>query len=202
MPEIQPTGAPWPRSVLGWDGTNWRVMAVDLLGHVQVDVVTSGLPAGAATAANQATMITALQLIDDLRDALESVATDRLQVRGEDQLFSYREKLQLRDSDNPSGANGYLELGPVPAGEIWVVTLSGGRDNTRALTSISWAVRTGVAVVVYGGLTRAIAANEYVFWLGNIFLEENDHIRAYYIGSAAGDTVELTVFGYIMTLEV
>lgn len=58
MPEIQPTGAPYPRSVLGWDGTNWRVMAVDALGHVQVDVLSNA----------------------NLDDALETAALDRLRV--------------------------------------------------------------------------------------------------------------------------
>ena len=45
-----------------------------------VDVVSSALPTGAATSANQTTMITALQLIDDLRNALASVLTDVLAV--------------------------------------------------------------------------------------------------------------------------
>jgi len=47
---------------------------------LQVDVKSSALPTGAATSDNQTTMITALQLIDDLRNALGSVNTDDLQV--------------------------------------------------------------------------------------------------------------------------
>ena len=83
MPDILPSDAPYPRAILGWDGTAWRVMAVDPSGHVQVDVLSAALPAGAATAANQATMITALQLIDDLRNALDSVGADELDVNVE-----------------------------------------------------------------------------------------------------------------------
>lgn len=61
-------------------GDAGAIINLDALGHVQVDVLTSALPAGAATAANQTTMITSLQLIDDLRNALNSVAVDELRV--------------------------------------------------------------------------------------------------------------------------
>ena len=80
MPEVLPTHVPAPRCVIGWDGTAYRAFAVDDSGHIQADVLSSTLPAGAATAAHQLTMITALQLIDDLRNALASVAADNLRV--------------------------------------------------------------------------------------------------------------------------
>lgn len=48
-------------------GTSY-VPLVDSDGHLQVDTLSSALPTGAATAANQATMITALQLLDDAVD--------------------------------------------------------------------------------------------------------------------------------------
>jgi len=48
----------------GWDGVApWVKVHVDAAGDLQVDVLTSGLPAGAATAANQVTII---GYIDDL----------------------------------------------------------------------------------------------------------------------------------------
>uniref|UniRef100_A0A6M3XX73 Tail protein n=1 Tax=viral metagenome TaxID=1070528 RepID=A0A6M3XX73_9ZZZZ len=53
---------------------------VDASGHLQVETLASALPTGAATAARQDTMIIALQLIDDLRNALGSVNTDDFQV--------------------------------------------------------------------------------------------------------------------------
>ena len=57
-------------------------IVVDSEGREKVvaDIDATVLPTGAATAANQATEITALQLIDDLRNALGSVDTDDLQV--------------------------------------------------------------------------------------------------------------------------
>jgi hypothetical protein len=48
-------------------GTN-TVPLVDAAGHTQVDIVSSALPSGGATAANQTTMITALQLLDNAVD--------------------------------------------------------------------------------------------------------------------------------------
>jgi len=80
MPEILPAHVPMPRCVIGWDGTRYRAFAVDSDGQLQIDVLSTVMDAAAATAANQATMITALQLIDDLRNALGSVNTDDLQV--------------------------------------------------------------------------------------------------------------------------
>ncbi|KKK76525.1 hypothetical protein LCGC14_2862760, partial [marine sediment metagenome] len=44
------------------DGVTYRVPLVDSDGHLQVDVLTKPLPTDAATATDQATMITALQL--------------------------------------------------------------------------------------------------------------------------------------------
>ena len=67
-------------TLLGFDGTAFRPVAVDEDGQLQVDVLSGGGSVDAATATNQATMITALQLIDDLRAALGSVNTDDLQV--------------------------------------------------------------------------------------------------------------------------
>jgi len=67
-------------TLLGYDGTDFRNIHVDAAGDLQVDVATSALPTGAATAAHQVTQTTALQLIDDLRTALNSVGTDELRV--------------------------------------------------------------------------------------------------------------------------
>jgi len=56
-------------------GTSY-VPLVDADGHLQVDIMSSGLPSGGATAANQSTMITALQLIDDTVYADDADWTD------------------------------------------------------------------------------------------------------------------------------
>jgi len=67
---------------LGYDGTDFRNVHVDAAGNVQVDVLTSAINALAATAANQVTMITALELIDNLQNALDTIGSDALRVMG------------------------------------------------------------------------------------------------------------------------
>lgn len=83
MAVVKPKEAPYPMAVLGFDGTDFYVLKTDDAGHPQIDVLSTIMDAAAATAANQATMITALQLIDDLRNALDSVGTDELDVNVE-----------------------------------------------------------------------------------------------------------------------
>ena len=80
MTEILPAKAPRPMAVLGWDGTRFRVFAVDVEGHLQADVLSAPLPDGAALAAHQLTQITALQSIQNLVGALSAVGVDQLRV--------------------------------------------------------------------------------------------------------------------------
>lgn len=81
MPGItDPTEQYFKDGLWGWVTNQWKKLIADAAGHLQVDVIASGLPTGGATAANQTTMITALQLIDDLRNALHTVHTDELDV--------------------------------------------------------------------------------------------------------------------------
>ena len=120
MPEVLGS-PPSPRAALFWNGTAWHWALVDAAGHLQIDTVTSALPAGAATAAAQALALAQLQLIEDMRDALQSVGTDRLIVRGEDQLVSWTRPLVNRVFGAISGANGYKDSGTPPAGQVWKV---------------------------------------------------------------------------------
>ena len=72
------------------------IVTVDAAGHLQIDVLSVALPTGASTLAEQQTQTTALQLIDDLRNALGSVNTDDLQV-------------DVKTSALPSGASTLAE---------------------------------------------------------------------------------------------
>ena len=168
MPEILPYDAPFPNAVLGWDGTAYRVFTVDAAGQLQIDVVASGLPAGAATAANQAiiagnqgTMITALQLLDNLYNALHSVNTDELVVRGEDQLFSYLGNLRDYTLAAISGAGGYIDSGVVPVGEIWVITTVVAHDATSPTTRHRGATFEPAQAVLFYTQLQAFAAGDW-----------------------------------------
>ena len=192
---------PSPRAAVFWNGTAWQWALVDAAGHLQLDVVTSGLPAGAATAAAQALALAQLQLIEDMRDALQSVATDRLIVRGEDQLFSYKGTLHEFRAAAISGADGYVDSQPAPAGEIWVVTNIVARDRTTATTEHEHQLFHDGGEVRFGHVLAAMAADIFSYWSGWIWLDPSDTIRVYFLGGLAGDTCHVHLTGYIMTLE-
>lgn len=198
---ILPRQAPVPRSTLGWDGTDFRVLTVDASGHLQIDVLSSALPAGAATAAHQITMITALQLIDDLRAALQSVNTDALQVRGENQLFSLKDIYQeIQDKAAAGAGNNTETYATVPAGEIWCINHIYACDLTSAITRINIKVWDGVNsynIIRYQGP----AANEQAVWTGNLYMHEDDKIVITFVGCTAGDILQSTAFGYKMSVE-
>jgi len=201
MPETLPDHVPSPRTLLAWDGTAYRPLTIDAAGHLQLDVVTSGLPAGAATAAAQALALAQLQLIEDMRDALQSVATDRLIVRGEDQLFSFDKVLGERTDGLISGADGFFDSAIVPAGEIWVVTTVAARDNTTGVTVIVMAQRhNGADAVIHEG-RKAFAVGEWSSWSGLTTLDVDDLIRVYFTGGLVNDHCYVDLSGYVMTLE-
>jgi len=202
MPEILPNHVPSPRTLLAWDGTAYRPITIDAAGHVQIDVLTSGLPAGAATAAHQVTQNTALQLIDNLVNALQSVHTDRLKVRGENQLFSVSNVLALAKAAAISGAGGFLDTTPVTAGEYWVVTTIVAGDNTNPVTRIVMNNRHNGTNVTIKDETAAFAVGIRSVWQGFTLLDASDTIRCDYVGALAGDIVAIDITGYSMTLEV
>lgn len=145
---IYPAALPNPVTPVGYDGTNFRALLVDTTGrplivgtfngslgfplaqdpdgHLQVDALSSALPTGAATAANQLTEITALQLIDDLRNALGSVATDNLLVKAG--LYGANPLALL------VGPSGQLRIEPCHDGATWrsILTDTAGSPLVRA----------------------------------------------------------------------
>ena len=78
-------------TLLGYDGDAFRNVTVDATGHLQIDTLSSALPAGAATGAKQDDIRNALEVIDNLCGALWSVNTDALVVK-------------VESSDLPNGA--------------------------------------------------------------------------------------------------
>jgi len=136
--------------------------------------------------------------------AYRAVACDgggRVQVRGEDQLFSFKSVLAISTVGVPSGANGYIATPAVGAGEIWVVTTIAGYDLTGALTSIRFITIHDAVIVHLREERRAIAASEVISWSGHTYLDAGDSVRAYFTGCLVGDTVVVDVSGYRMTVE-
>jgi len=202
MPEIIPNHVPSPRTLLAWDGTAYRPITIDAAGNLQIDVLTSSLPAGAAILGQQIVMSTVLGQIADLRHALQSVATDRLLVRGEDQLFSFKGVLANTRNAAISVANGYVDSQPVPANTIWCMTNFKAFNNTSPTTAHIYELNHDGARYGFGDEVAAFAAGGPSYWSGFLWLDPSDTIRVYFIGGLVGDTCYVVLTGYIMTLEV
>jgi len=202
MAEIIPSTAPAPISVLGFDGTDFYVLKLDSDGHLQIDVQTSALPTGAATLAEQQTQTATLELIALIRNALQSVATDRLKVRGEDQLFTFKASLDDRVyKTNADVVINWLISTEVPAGEVWVVTrivLYNDTSNTTALLLFYDAEHPSRLI------DQALnpPARTPLVVSTPIILEAGTDIVARLDGCTAGDDIYLMLYGYTMTAEV
>jgi len=79
MADIYPKQVVFPRSALGWDGTAHRELKVDDGGQLQVDVASSGLPAGAAT---EATLNTASGTLTGIKGQTDKLTFDALAGSG------------------------------------------------------------------------------------------------------------------------
>jgi len=166
-----------------------------------VDVLTSALPTGAATSAKQDTEITALQLIDDLRAALASVATDQLKVKGQDQLFGYKGQLLLQVAVSATAESMILTTDAVPSGEVWEVTAVGVRNLTRAVPSAGIGIKLDGTTYYWfiTGSTPSAAAN--VSFLGHMYLETGNRVTCFIKGCTVNDSLQMNVNGYKMTKE-
>ncbi len=179
MPEVLPKHAPVPIAVIGWDGAAYRVFALDATGRLNVNVLANL----------------------GLDDALQSVATDRLIVRGEDQLHSFKAALGVRTSGVVSGANGYFDSAPGGAGYVWVVTSVAAKDATSPCTAIEMLTRVGASNFRFSNTMIALPANQWFTIQCEKWLDPTDLIRIYFRGSLAGDSCEVEITGHYFTLE-
>lgn len=179
MSPVYPLDAPMPVAVLGWDGTDFRALLVDAAHRLQIDLVDAA----------------------GIQDALQSVATDRLIVRGENQLFSLKDKLNIRVDFPSTGADPeILNTGAVPGGEWWIVTHAMIVNASGASTVCYIASITGATIYALNEVS-AMTAHNAVVWNGWIVLEDDDLIRARFGGTAGGDSLSLNVHGFRMTVE-
>lgn len=111
--KVTPKRLPSPRTMLGWDGTDFFALKVDGSGHLQIDILTIPLPDDAATDtalkavrdrigaltspaagsvnARLASMYVSLQLIDNLPAALRTVGANALIAAGTDSVGAHHD---------------------------------------------------------------------------------------------------------------
>jgi hypothetical protein len=190
-------------SAIVYDGTDFHLLRVDAAGHLQVDTVTSALPAGAATSANQLTEITALELIDDLRAALASVATDSLLVRNstlENLVRIYqRGKIKTLFSEflTATGNSGVVTItgAVVPASTIFVVTWMCAYCATGSTTCIEIYI-TLAGVPIYLILKASPVLLESILVTNDVVVGAGDRVGADFLGVGAGTLCVLNYTGY------
>jgi len=211
-------------TLLGYDGTDFYNLTVDAAGHLQVDCVSSALPAGAATEEKQDTEIATLELIALIRNALQSVDTDKLLVsvdesvlpagaatsanqatllgKIKDQIITYKSPLLIGLYDQvPVSGNLMMVTGTVPEGEVWVVETMTAFNLSGGTGPLSIDIfKTGDTI--YVDYRPDITAKLAIQWLGTVMVPEGYCLRGGFYGCTQDDWCYFTVFGYRMSVEV
>ncbi len=85
----------------GWDTAAWQKVRTDPAGHLQVDTLSSALPAGAATSANQATIIGHIDTLETISGRCYGYDTANWQYLQVEAAALHNLRVKLYD-----GANG------------------------------------------------------------------------------------------------
>lgn len=196
-------------AVLGYepDHDDWYALHIDEDGVAFVEVVKSALPGGAATSDKQDTMITALQLIDDLRNALDSVGLDELDVNIEDsvtltvqstdsdKIFSYESIVEEALVDTNLGAGTNTVNGTaVPSGKVDRITAAYFMYVGTSPTAVQIDA-VGLATVLTVIDQQAPSSGVRYPWSGEIHLQAGDYMRVRVVGATAGDDIYMRFAG-------
>jgi len=136
-----------------------------------------------------------------LANALQSVATDQLLVRGQDQLFSIDEILALRKAVTATYNNYMVASDPVPAGKYWIITQVHMMNTTRTTSRHTRYIRRSSVSLEFDRQVAAFPAYTPTNWQGLIYLDAGASIWTEFTGSQTGDGLHQILFGYQMSLE-
>lgn len=128
-------------------------------------------------------------------------AAGRVQVRGEDQVFSFKGVLADHTSTASLGADGRTASTAVPVGTIWKVTNIAVTNWNRAITRLEFILVHDAVWYRFAEYNIARAAQEFAFWNGEIYADPDDRIYAQVFGSLVDDALVMDITGYTMTLE-
>ena len=115
-----------------------------------------------------------------------------------EKIFAYGGCISEQIRNNNHAAGSVLLQGtPVPAGKIYVITVSSGMDFTLGCTSLSLtAVVQGVVINLFAQGTPN-AGIAYT-WSGQLCLSPGSYMTAYFTGTGANDDLYLRYAGYSM----
>jgi len=164
-----------------------------LLAQLDVALSTRALEAGG----NLETIKDDIILLKDLRDALSSIATKRLQVeaKGADKIFSFESIVEGYIGSNTLAAGqNIFDSAAVPANKVWNITLISMHYIGTVPTSIR-ALFLGLAGNLIAIFQPAPASGQYYVWSGNAHLKAADKLRFVVDGATLNDDAWLRFAG-------
>jgi len=167
-----------------------------ILAQLDVALSTRALEAGG----NLDTIKDDIILLKDLRDALSSIATKRIQVeaKGADKLFSFESIVEEAiDNTNLPAAQVILAGTPVPPGKVWKIT-AGAMVYEGTVPTRIYLQAYGLATDITLLQQPSPVTRQFYTWTGDIYLQEGDYIRMVIIGATAGDIGRLRYSGLQM----
>lgn len=130
---------------LGTDGSNLRAVSTDSDGNLQVDVLTSGLPSGAATSAKQDTII---GHVDGIEGLLTTIDGDTGTLAG-----------TVAGSEIQADIVGALPAGNNNIGDVDVASIAAGTNDIGRVGHNVTGIGHGVQTVATAGTDVALAAS-------------------------------------------
>lgn len=230
-------------TLLGWDGSAFQNILVDSDGHLQVDALTAQLitgfatettldavmdrigaltaPASGSTNKLLTDMLTALQLIDDLRGALDSVNTDELVVNVDESVLptdaATETSLQGIEDQIPDQLLGYVDVwrdtkaianastgtntiqsDAVPSGKLLILSSSLAVNQDSVCNSIVITVQGGDSTIAIAR-DASPAADQGVSFSGYIVLEYPEYLLATFTACTLNDNLYFQSGGHLVT---
>lgn len=112
--------------------------------------------------------------------------------------LGFSDAKRINVSEQATGATHNVESSAVPTGELWVVEMITGRDQTSAPNRIQLGMYNSQLYPVL--IDTAPTANNWTVWTGAVLLEEGDKLRANFQGCSINDTLALRALARIIDM--
>jgi len=192
-------------ALLGWDGTGFRTIKCDANGELQVDVLASGLPSGAATELTQQSMLAA---VGDPDTPGAGSVNDRLAVLETAVNRVYAKNLQIADgvyfeAVAVTGDSGTISArtSAVPAGYYYYISKVIVRLYSGSAQTIYWRATHDGSSYTLDVYTNPATTSVYTP-NANVLLDPGDYLSVYGYNVGAGSQVRLIAAGWKIKLAV